>query len=268
MNMPDSRAGDSAGSGRTGIPGSTGSTGRETSPALLRAEHISKRFGPVLALDDVGFDVTAGRVTCLLGDNGAGKSTLIKILTGVFPPTSGRLLLDGREVRFASPREALARGIAAVYQDLALAPLLSVWRNFVLGEELTIGRGPWRRLDRARCRATALAELAGLGIRLTDPEQTVATLSGGQRQAIAIARAVHRGARVLILDEPTAALGSTQRALVLDLVRTVRDRGVGVVLITHDPAQADAVADRRVVLERGRVVSGQAATAAGGSESQ
>ncbi|NJD09015.1 MAG: sugar ABC transporter ATP-binding protein [Gemmatimonadetes bacterium] len=224
-------------------------------PPLLRAEHVSQRFGAVPSLDDVSFDVPAGLVTCLLGDNGAGKSTLIKVLSGVFPPTRGRLLLDGREVRFGSPRAALAHGIATVYQDLALIPLLGVWRNFFLGTEPVRGRGPARRLDVARGRATALAELDALGIPLTDPEQPVATLSGGQRQAIAIARALLRGARVLILDEPTAALGAAQRGLVLELVRTVKARGVGVVLITHDPAQADAVADRRVVLERGRVVS-------------
>jgi simple sugar transport system ATP-binding protein len=221
---------------------------------LLAAERVSRRFGAVQALADVSFAARAGQVTCLLGDNGAGKSTLIKILSGVFPPDGGRLLLDGREVRFASPRAALAAGIAAVYQDLALVPLLSVWRNFYLGAEPTVGRFLSRRLDVARCRRTALEELAALGIELPDAEQAVATLSGGQRQAIAIARAVHRGARVLILDEPTAALGVTQRALVLELIRTVRKRGVAVILITHDPAQADAVADARVVLERGRVV--------------
>jgi simple sugar transport system ATP-binding protein len=222
---------------------------------LLRAEHITMRFGGVTALDDVSFEVVAGSVTCLLGDNGAGKSTLIRVLSGVYVPTSGRLLLDGTEVRFAAPRDALARGIATVYQDLALVPLLSVWRNFLLGAEPTIGRGPLRRIDVAACRRAALEELAALGITLPDAEQPVATLSGGQRQAIAIARAVHRGARALILDEPTAALGATQRAHVLDLVRRVRDRGVGVVLITHDPAQADAVADQRVILERGRIVA-------------
>jgi simple sugar transport system ATP-binding protein len=212
------------------------------------------RFGGVTALDDVSFDVLAGSVTCLLGDNGAGKSTLIRVLSGVYVPTAGRLLLDGSEVRFGAPRDALSRGIATVYQDLALVPLLSVWRNFFLGAEPTVGRGPLRRIDVAACRRAALDQLEALGISLRDPEQPVATLSGGQRQAIAIARAVHRGARALILDEPTAALGATQRANVLDLVRRVRDRGVGVVLITHDPAQADAVADRRVILERGRVM--------------
>ena len=221
---------------------------------VIRAERITKRFAGVTALEDVTFDAAAGAVTCLLGDNGAGKSTLIRILSGVFTPTSGRLLLAGAEVRFSSPRDALARGIATVYQDLALVPLLSVWRNFFLGAEPTIGRGLLRRIDVDACRTIALRELTALGIPLHDAEQPVATMSGGQRQAIAIARAVHRGARVLILDEPTAALGIAQRALVTDLVRQVRDRGVAVILITHDPAQANELADRRVVLERGRVV--------------
>ena len=223
---------------------------------LIRTERVTKRFAGVTALEDVTFDADAGAITCLLGDNGAGKSTLIKILSGVFPPTSGRLVLAGEEVRFTSPRDALARGIATVYQDLALVPLLSVWRNFFLGAEPTVGRRPLRRIDIDACRSTALRELDALGIPLHDAEQPVATMSGGQRQAIAIARAVHCGARALILDEPTAALGIAQRALVTDLIRRVRDRGVAVILITHDPAQADELADRRVVLERGRVVAG------------
>jgi simple sugar transport system ATP-binding protein len=221
---------------------------------LIRAERATKRFAGVTALDDVTFDAYSGEITCLLGDNGAGKSTLIRILSGVFTPTSGRLLLAGEEVRFASPRDALARGIATVYQDLALVPLLSVWRNFFLGAEPTIGTGLLRRIDVDACRSTALRELTALGIPLHDAEQPVATMSGGQRQAIAIARAVHRGARALILDEPTAALGVAQRALVTDLIRRVRDRGVAVILITHDPVQAAELADRRVMLERGRVI--------------
>jgi simple sugar transport system ATP-binding protein len=228
--------------------------GRETSPnAVLRAERITKRFGAITALADVSFAAPAGAVTCLLGDNGAGKSTLIRILSGVFPPTSGRLWLAGDEVRFASPRAALARGIATVYQDLALVPLMSVWRNFHLGAEPTVGRGPLRRIDVAAARHAALAALADFGIRVDDADRPVGTLSGGERQAIAIARAVHRGARALILDEPTAALGARQTALVLDTIRSARDRGLAVVFITHDARQAERVADRRVVLEKGRV---------------
>lgn len=224
-----------------------------SSVPVIRAERVTKRFGGVTALDAVTFEAHAGAVTCVLGDNGAGKSTLIRILSGVYPPTSGRLLMDGAAVRFASPRAALARGIATVYQDLALVPLLSIWRNFFLGAEPTVGRGLLRRIDVAACRRAALDEMAALGMVLRDPEQPVATLSGGQRQALAIVRAVHRGARVLVLDEPTAALGVTQRALVTDLVRRVRDRGAAVILITHDPVQADTLADTRVVLEQGHV---------------
>ena len=222
---------------------------------LIGAERVTMRFGGVTALEDITFAARAGEITCLLGDNGAGKSTLIRILSGVFPPSSGRLVLAGEEVRLGSPRDALARGIAAVYQDLALVPLMSVWRNFILGAEPTIGRGPLRRIDVAACRRATLEALDALGITLHDAEQPIATLSGGQRQAVAIARAVHRGARVLILDEPAAALGTSQRALVTSLIRRVRDRGAAVILITHDPAQADALADRRVVLEHGRLAS-------------
>jgi len=229
-----------------------------STPATIRAENVTMRLGGITALDDVSFEAHAGLVTCLLGDNGAGKSTLIRILSGVHRPTSGRVLVDGEPVRFDSPRDALARGIATVYQDLALVPLMSVWRNFFLGAEPTVGTWPLRRIDVDACRRTALDQLAALGIPLRDPEQPVATLSGGQRQAVAIARAVHRGARVLILDEPTAALGAAQRAVVNDLILRVRDRGVAVILITHDPAQANALADRRFVLEHGRTTSDDA----------
>jgi simple sugar transport system ATP-binding protein len=246
------RRGNAAGA--AGTPTGGAANGGTAQP-ILRAERITKRFGGVVALRDVSFDVVAGSVTCLLGDNGAGKSTLIKVISGVFPPTDGRLLLDGAEVRFSAPRDALAAGIATVFQDLALVPLLSVWRNFHLGAEPTVGRGPLRRIDVRAARRSTLDALGEFGIHLTDAERAVGTLSGGERQSIAIARAVHRGARVLILDEPTAALGQKQTALVLDTISRVRELGIGVVLITHDARQADAVADRRVVLEKGAVVT-------------
>jgi len=220
---------------------------------VLAAAHVTHRFGAVTALEDVSVDIWPGEITCLLGDNGAGKSTLSNLFSGVYAPTEGSILLDGASVRFASPRDALARGVATVYQNLALVPLLSVWRNFILGAEPTVGRGLLRRMDPARCREVALGQLAALGIPLADPEQPVATLSGGQRQAVAIARALHRRARCVILDEPTAALGVAQRALVLDVIRRVRAQGVGVLLVTHDPAIAESLADRTTVLERGRV---------------
>jgi simple sugar transport system ATP-binding protein len=191
----------------------------------------------------------------LLGDNGAGKSTLIGILAGVYQPTEGRYLVDGEPVAFASPRAALEHGIATVYQDLAMIPLMSVWRNFVLGAELERGRGLFRRLDVTACVRVAREELARLGVEIRDLSQPVGTLSGGERQAVAIARAIHFGARVLILDEPTAALGVKQAAAVLEYVERARERGVGVVVITHNPNHAMAVGDRFVVLQQGAVAA-------------
>jgi len=229
-----------------------------TDGALVQARGITKRFAATVALEDASLSAEAGEVTCLLGDNGAGKSTLIKVLAGVHAPTAGTYLLDGTEVRFGSPREALAQGIATVYQDLAMVPLMSVWRNFFLGSEITTGGGPLRRLDAATMRRVALEQLAAMGIELGDPEQPVESLSGGQRQAVAIARALHFGARALILDEPTAALGVRQSEHVLELVRRAADRGVAVVLVTHNPNHAHPVGDHFVVLRRGRVVADRA----------
>ncbi len=223
-------------------------------PPLLEADHVSKRFGAVTALDDVSLTVDRGEVTCLLGDNGAGKSTLVKILAGVHSPTGGELRVDGRSVTFPSPRDARKHGIATVYQDLALIPLMPVWRNFFLGSEPTVGLGPLRRIDVQRCRAVATEQLEQLGIAVHDPDQSVGTLSGGERQAVAIARALHMGARVLLLDEPTAAMGVRQAESVLEQVRRARDSGVGIVLITHNPRHAAPVGNRFVVLRHGRVV--------------
>jgi simple sugar transport system ATP-binding protein len=220
---------------------------------ILRVERVSKRFGNVVALRDVTMSVPAGEVTCLLGDNGAGKSTLIQILAGVHRPSTGRYLVDGEPVDFSSPRDALSRGIATVYQDLAMIPLLSVWRNFFLGAEPCVGAGPFRRIDRAHCEGVVREELSRLGVQLRDPAQPVGTLSGGERQAVAIARAIHFGARVLILDEPTAALGVKQAGLVLRYIAKARERGVGVVFITHNPHHAYPVGDRFVILRRGEV---------------
>ena len=220
---------------------------------ILRVERVSKEFGHVVALREVTMSVPPGQVTCLLGDNGAGKSTLIQILAGVHRPTTGRYLVDGAPVAFSSPRDALARGIATVYQDLAMIPLLSIWRNFFLGAEPCVGRRPFRRIDRAHCVAVVRQELGRLGVQLRDPGQPVGTLSGGERQAVAIARAIHFGARVLILDEPTAALGVKQAGVVLRYIDRARERGVGVVFITHNPHHAYPVGDRFVVLRRGEV---------------
>jgi len=224
--------------------------------ALIEATGIGKTYGSVIALDDVSTVVNAGEVTCVLGDNGAGKSTLIKILAGVHQHDRGEFSVEGEPVRFASPREALDRGIATVYQDLAVVPLMSVWRNFFLGSEPVLGRGPFQRLDRRKGKKTAKAALAEMGIDLRDVEQPVGTLSGGERQCVAIARAVHFGAKVLILDEPTAALGVKQAGVVLRYVAQARDRGLGVVLITHNPHHAYPVGNRFLLLKRGRSLGG------------
>jgi simple sugar transport system ATP-binding protein len=221
-------------------------------PPLLELRDVGKDYGTIAALDGVTTTVRAGEVTCVLGDNGAGKSTLIKILAGVHRPDRGEVLLDGRPVSFGAPREALDSGIATVYQDLAMIPLMAIWRNFFLGAEPTRGWGPFRRFDAGRARGIARRELAAMGIDIRDPDQPVGTLSGGERQSVAIARAVFFGARVLILDEPTSALGVKQAGVVLRYVAQARDRGVGVVLITHNPHHAYPVGDRFLVLHRGR----------------
>jgi simple sugar transport system ATP-binding protein len=222
-------------------------------PPLLEVRHVSKYFGNVIALHDVSIVVSAGEVTCVLGDNGAGKSTLIRILSGVHQHDEGELLMEGQPVRFGSPRDAKAHGIATVYQDLATVPLMSIWRNFFMGSEPTDGRGPLRRLDVGFAKSTARAEMGKMGIDLRDPEQLVGTLSGGERQVLAISRAMYFGAKVLILDEPTSALGVKQSGVVLRYIVQARERGVGVVFITHNPHHAFPVGDRFVLLNRGRL---------------
>ncbi len=219
---------------------------------LLEAESLSKHYGNVVALKDVTMHVDAGEVTCILGDNGAGKSTFIKILSGVHAPDEGRLLVDGEEVHFTSPRDARAKGIATVYQDLAMVPLMSIWRNFFLGAEPRKGAGPLRVLDSGGAKEICRRELGEMGIDIRDPDQPVGTLSGGERQSVAIARAVYFGARVLILDEPTSALGVKQAGVVLRYVLQARERGVAVIFITHNPHHAYPVGDRFVILNRGR----------------
>ncbi|MGH2736900.1 MAG: ATP-binding cassette domain-containing protein [Actinomycetota bacterium] len=220
---------------------------------LLEVKSISKYFGSVVALKDVSMFVRAGEVTCLLGDNGAGKSTLIKSLSGVHKPDKGEYMFEGRRMEFASPRAALDRGIATVYQDLAMIPLLSIWRNFFLGSEPTKGFGPLRRYDVGFARKTTRDELGKMGIDIRDPDQPVGTLSGGERQSIAIARAVYFGAKVLILDEPTAALGVKQAGVVLRYIVQAKQRGIGVIFISHNPHHAYPVGDHFVILKRGQV---------------
>jgi simple sugar transport system ATP-binding protein len=219
---------------------------------LLEVERVSKYYGSVVALKDISAHVDAGEVTCLLGDNGAGKSTFIKILSGVHQPDEGRVLVEGESVSFTSPRDARAMGIATVYQDLAMVPLMAVWRNFFLGAEPARGLGPLAWVDSGRAKRIVRHELKEMGIDIRDPDQPVGTLSGGERQSVAIARAVYFGARVLILDEPTSALGVKQAGVVLKYVLQARDRGVAVIFITHNPHHAYPVGDRFVILNRGQ----------------
>jgi simple sugar transport system ATP-binding protein len=219
-----------------------------TAAPLLQLIDISKYFGNVTALEGISTTVHAGEVTCVLGDNGAGKSTFIKILSGLHNPSSGEYRIDGEHVELESPRDARERGIATVYQDLAMAPLLSVWRNFFLGAE------PMRFgvvMKTGFMRHTAKEEMAKMGIDVRDIDQPVGTLSGGERQSVAIARAVYYGARVLILDEPTSALGVRQSGVVLRYVRAAADRGLGVIFISHNPHHAFPVGDRFLLLNRG-----------------
>jgi simple sugar transport system ATP-binding protein len=221
---------------------------------LLECRSVSKYFGSVNALQDISLKVNAGEVTCVLGDNGAGKSTLIKILSGVHAPDNGELLMNGEPVTFTNPRDARAVGIATVFQDLATVPLMSVWRNFFLGNEPTKGRGPLQRMDIKAAQSIMREEMAKMGIDVRDPNQTVGTLSGGERQAMSIARAVYFGAKVLILDEPTSALGVKQSGIVLKYVIQARAQGRGVIFITHNPHHAFPVGDRFVLLKRGQMM--------------
>ncbi len=223
---------------------------------LIEVRDVSKHFGTVIALSGVSMTVWPGEVHCLLGDNGAGKSTLIKTLSGVHKPTEGEILLEGEPIVFESPRDALDRGIATVYQDLAMIPLMSITRNFFMGRErsVTRGRGLFERLDMKRANAIAREEMAKIGIDVRDPTQAVGTLSGGERQCVAIARAVYFGAKVLILDEPTSALGVKQASVVLRYVAQARARNLGVVFITHNVHHAWAVGDVFTVLNRGKTL--------------
>ncbi len=219
---------------------------------LLEAREVSKYFGHVIALEGVSMKVHAGEVMCLLGDNGAGKSTFIKTFSGVHQPDRGVLLVDGEEVRFNSPRDAIDRGIATVYQDLAMIPLMGISRNFFIGREPTRGAGPFKRFDVAKADRITREELHKIGIDLRDTAQPVSTLSGGERQSVAIARAVYFGAKILILDEPTSALGVKQAAIVLRYIARTREQGIGVIFISHNVHHAYAIGDRFTVLNHGR----------------
>jgi simple sugar transport system ATP-binding protein len=227
-------------------------TNPPTGAPLLEVRGLAKYYGNIIALEDISTTVEAGKVTCVLGDNGAGKSSFIKILSGVHHHDAGEVLLDGDDVQFKSPRDALDRGIATVYQDLAVVPLMSVWRNFWLGDEPKRGIWPIRWVDIPKAKRVAKEELLKMGIDIRDTEQFVGTLSGGERQSVAIARASYRGARVLILDEPTSALGVKQSGVVLRYIVEAARRNLGVIFITHNPNHAYPVGDRFLILNRGR----------------
>jgi len=225
-----------------------------TSPTqpILSLKGINKSFGPIDVLHEISLDIFAGEVTCLLGDNGAGKSTLIKLLCGVHPPTSGTVEMNGKSVHFASPREAGNHGIATVHQFGGTFPLMSIGRSFFVGVEPTKRVGPFTIYDRKRANEIAVTAVRELGItRIDDGDRLVGGLSGGERQALAIARAVHFGASVLILDEPTAALGVKEAAHVLKIVLQARQRGIAVIFITHNVVHALTVGDHFAVLIRG-----------------
>jgi len=221
---------------------------------LVQMIDIGKTYGAVRALKGINLTVNAGEVTCVLGDNGAGKSTLIKIIAGLHPHNEGTMKVDGKEVSFSSPRESLGHGIATVYQDLAVVSLMEVWRNFFLGSEIVSSGAPLAPMKINEMRRIADEELRKMGIVVKDINQPIGTLSGGQLQCVAIARAVYFGARVLILDEPTAALGVKQSGVVLKYTAAARDAGLGVVFITHNPHHAYLVGNHFVILKLGQAV--------------
>ncbi len=219
---------------------------------LVELRDVVKTFGSVIALNGVSMSVHPGEVMCLLGDNGAGKSTLIKTISGVHKPSSGQIFVEGKPVLFNSPRDAQKAGIATVHQHLSIMPLMNVTRNFFMGREPTRGFGPFRFFDADFGNRTVLEEMSKMGIDIRDPHQAVGTMSGGERQCVAIARAVYFGAKVLILDEPTAALGVKQAGVVLKYIAQAKAKGLGVIFITHNVHHAYPVADRFTILKRGQ----------------
>jgi simple sugar transport system ATP-binding protein len=222
-------------------------------PPVVELQSLTVRYGNVAALARVSLALRAGEITCVMGENGSGKSTLVAVLSGLRRHDEGQLLMAGRPVRFRSPRQARAAGIATVWQDLAVAPLLSVWRNFFLGAEPTRGLGPLRRLDLDEARTTTVRAMARVGVTGLDPDQPASALRAGERQSLAIARAMHFGARVLVIDEPIAPMTVTQNTLVLQSVVTARAQGLAVVFVTHNPRYAHLVGDRFLLLARGQV---------------
>ena len=234
---------------------------------LIEIKDLVKKFGAFTALNGVSLDVYPGEVHALLGDNGAGKSTLIKVLSGVHPATSGEIRVDGNSVNFESPREASDAGIGTVYQDLALNALTSVTRNFFLGREIKKGPSPFGLMQMEEMNAITIAEMAKIGINISNPNQPVGTMSGGQRQTLAIARAIYFGAKILILDEPTSALGQKQQMEVLKTIKKVQELGnIAIILITHNEIHAQLIADRYTFLSLGEVIGSGLSEELGGDD--
>ena len=234
---------------------------------LIEIKDLVKKFGAFTALNGVSLDVYPGEVHALLGDNGAGKSTLIKVLSGVHPATSGEIRVDGNSVNFESPREASNAGIGTVYQDLALNALTSVTRNFFLGREIKKGPGPFGLMQMDEMNKITMAEMAKIGINISNPNQPVGTMSGGQRQTLAIARAIYFGAKILILDEPTSALGQKQQMEVLKTIKKVQELGnIAIILITHNEIHAQLIADRYTFLSLGEVIGSGLSEELGGDD--
>jgi|TARA_B100001079_G_scaffold271711_1_gene290602 simple sugar transport system ATP-binding protein len=234
---------------------------------LIEIKDLVKKFGAFTALNGVSLDVYPGEVHALLGDNGAGKSTLIKVLSGVHTATSGEIRVDGNSVNFESPREASDAGIGTVYQDLALNALTSVTRNFFLGREIKKGPGPFGLMQMVEMNAITIAEMAKIGINISNPNQPVGTMSGGQRQTLAIARAIYFGAKILILDEPTSALGQKQQMEVLKTIKKVQELGnIAIILITHNEIHAQLIADRYTFLSLGEVIGSGLSEELGGDD--
>ena len=234
---------------------------------LIEIKDLVKNFGAFTALNGVSLDVYPGEVHALLGDNGAGKSTLIKVLSGVHPATSGEIRVDGNSVNFESPREASDAGIGTVYQDLALNALTSVTRNFFLGREIKKGPGPFGLMQMDEMNTITMAEMAKIGINISNPNQPVGTMSGGQRQTLAIARAIYFGAKILILDEPTSALGQKQQMEVLKTIKKVQELGnIAIILITHNEIHAQLIADRYTFLSLGEVIGSGLSEELGGDD--
>jgi len=223
---------------------------------IIEIKDVKKHFGNIIALNGISMDLYPGEVMCLLGDNGAGKSTLIKTLAGVHPKSSGTYKVDGKDVVDPTPETLLNAGIATVYQDLSTIPLMSISRNFFLGREYEIEKkwGPFKRLDFKKANKIAFDAMKEIGINIREASQAVGTLSGGERQCLAIAKAVHFGAKVLILDEPTSALGVAQSSMVLKYILQARANNLAVIFITHNVYHAYAVGDRFTILNRGQTL--------------